>query len=67
MNYLNDTIQATPSRQIAVGIVAILATLSMGVVFAFATGFVTPEKAEAFIVTPPCCVPPPPPPPPPPP
>ncbi|HEX2792756.1 MAG TPA: hypothetical protein VHO23_03520, partial [Candidatus Paceibacterota bacterium] len=66
---INQHISTAKKRPVLTGLVAVLAVVSTGAAFAFATGMTAPQMAAAFVPLPPCCVivPPPPPPPPPPP
>ncbi|HWH16498.1 MAG TPA: hypothetical protein VNU25_02875, partial [Candidatus Paceibacterota bacterium] len=63
MEFVQNQLAYVKSRPIAVGLFAIIATLSVGMTFAVATGMTSPDRVMAQIL-PPCCEPPPPPPPP---
>lgn len=54
MEIISSQIAYAKSRPMLVGLFAVLATLSVGVALAFATGLVSPDKIMAQVL-PPCC------------
>ena len=51
----HNTTSENEPKLIAVGVLGVIATLTLGVSIAFLTGLVTPPKVLADIIAPPCC------------